>query len=193
MLILLSGCETFVLPDKVFSPKEYQYAPIQFHYEAAPSGAKADLVVALLAPTYGLADKGADSLSPIANDRVMKGEAFINKGITQGYDVYYEKCPTGKTSYGGWHAGIDFRAQTPLPVFSPVKGIVASLDEEGTGCGRVSIRIDGSNGYFIFLHLSRVDVKKGSAVNVGLQIGRQGTSAGTIPTELNRSTKGSQS
>src|SRR5205809_1072852 len=96
-------------------------------------------------------------------------------GITQQYDVYYKDGPTGPTTKGGWHPGIDYRAQTPLPVYSPVNGVVDSSDREGTGFGRVSVKIDRTNDYFIFLHLSKLSVRDGQTIRKGDPIGKTGS------------------
>jgi hypothetical protein len=95
-------------------------------------------------------------------------------GITQEYDVFYKDGPTSKTTYGGWHPGIDYRARSPLPVHSPINGMVDSLDQKGKGSGRVSVQIDGTNDYFIFLHLSEPTVKLGQKISVGDLIGISG-------------------
>jgi len=86
---------------------------------------------------------------------------------TLGYNVYYEKGPLASGKKGGWHPGIDYRARKPLDVYSPVNGVIDSFDKEGSGFGRVSVKIDGTNDYFIFLHLSKVKVSKGQKVKTG--------------------------
>lgn len=105
--------------------------------------------------------------------RMLLGSNY--DGITLGYDVYYEDGPTSLTTKGGWHPGIDYRARSPLPIFSPVAGVVDSFDPEGKRIGRVTVRITGTNDYFIFLHLSKVSVKRGQKVNIGDAIGKTGS------------------
>lgn len=90
--------------------------------------------------------------------------------VTQTYLNYYIKGPTSANTYGGYHPGIDYRALTPLKVYSPIAGTVKSL-----GSGRVSINITGTNVYFIFLHLSKFFVKSGESVQVGDEIGLTGS------------------
>ncbi|EDN68593.1 secreted protein [Beggiatoa sp. PS] len=86
--------------------------------------------------------------------------------ITQDYNVYY-------SVKNGCHPGIDYRARTPLTVYSPVKGVVANTP--GGTYGTVSVKIDGTNYYFIFLHLSSFSVKQGTKVDVGTKIGETGS------------------
>jgi murein DD-endopeptidase MepM/ murein hydrolase activator NlpD len=90
--------------------------------------------------------------------------------VTLGYDQYYSAGPNGQPApndKGGWHPGIDYRAQSPLPVYSPVNGTVESMDPERTKVGRLAIRISGTNDYLILLHLSAVKVAVGKPVNIG--------------------------
>jgi len=94
-------------------------------------------------------------------------------GITQPYNQYYSLGPTSNTTKGGCHAGIDYRAISPLTIYSPVKGVVANTPYGGS-FGSVSVKIEGTNTYFIFLHLSHISVNKGAKVNVGTVIGKTG-------------------
>ena len=93
--------------------------------------------------------------------------------ITQTYLNYLEERK-------GYHPGIDYRARTPLTVYSPVAGTVSTT---GGRYGTVSVKIEGTNTYFIFLHLSKFSVKKDDKVAVGTVIGLTG-SAGTINPHL---------
>jgi hypothetical protein len=104
--------------------------------------------------------------------KMLLGAAYT--GVSLDYDVYYANGPTGSNTYGGWHPGIDYYAPLGTTVYSPVKGVVDSFDAEGTGYGRLSIKIDGTNDYFIFLHLSKLSVSKGQYINVGDVIGKSG-------------------
>lgn len=68
------------------------------------------------------------------------------------------------------HAGIDYRARNPLPVYAPVSGTVSASDLTN---GHFAIRT--SNGYhFIFLHLSGIYKNVGDTVRVGDLIGLTG-------------------
>ena len=84
--------------------------------------------------------------------------------VTQSYLNYLKER-------GGYHPGIDYRARTPLTVYSPVNGEVASTG----GIGRLSVKIEGTNTYFIFLHLSSFNLKAGDSVAVGTEIGLTGS------------------
>lgn len=96
-------------------------------------------------------------------------------GISQGYNEYYASGPTSTTTKGGYHPGIDYKARTPLPVYSPINGVVGSIDPKGTGYGRVAVRVDGTSDYFIFLHLSQPNVKPAQRVSAGDIIGITGS------------------
>lgn len=103
--------------------------------------------------------------------------------VNQEYLAYYPEGPTSKTTFGGYHPGIDYRARSPLAVYSPVSGIVSSTGS----LGRVSIRISGTNDYFIFLHLSSFNVATGKNINVGDKIGlsgAEGTTAAHLHVEV---------
>lgn len=106
-------------------------------------------------------------------------------GVTQGYNQYYSQGPTSSSTFGGWHPGIDFRAQSPVVVYSPVSGTVSSdtTSSSMNAIGRVSLKIEGTNQYFIFLHLSSKYVNAGEYISVGTPIGATG-STGTDAAHL---------
>jgi murein DD-endopeptidase MepM/ murein hydrolase activator NlpD len=137
------------------------------------------IVLVALAGTLLICPPTHSSVSPEELGRMLLASNY--SGITQQYDVYYKDGPTGPTTKGGWHPGIDYRAQTPLPVYSPVNGVVDSSDREGTGFGRVSVKIDQTNDYFIFLHLSKLSVRNGQTVRKGDPIGKTGSTGAPAP------------
>jgi murein DD-endopeptidase MepM/ murein hydrolase activator NlpD len=92
--------------------------------------------------------------------------------VTQNYNVYCSAADC-RLKKAGYHSGIDYRAKTPLTVYSPVSGIVSSVGYGATNYGRVSIKIDGTNDYFMFLHLSKFSITQGR-VEVGTPIGLTG-------------------
>lgn len=98
--------------------------------------------------------------------------------VTQDYLAYYAQGPTSATTYGGYHPGIDYRATTGRTVYSPVSGVVKSTAASN---GRISILIDGTSDYFIFLHLSRFSVGVNSRVQVGDTIGLTGSAGASSP------------
>ena len=90
--------------------------------------------------------------------------------VKQDYLAFYDQGPTSTTTKGGYHPGIDYRATKGTRVYSPVSGVVSS-----TGAlGRVSVLIDGTSDYFIFLHLSSFSVAANSRIAVGDTIGLTG-------------------
>jgi murein DD-endopeptidase MepM/ murein hydrolase activator NlpD len=114
--------------------------------------------------------------------------------VSQEYNVYYEDgcvdmingvCTNiweddeGNEHVGGYHPGIDYSASIGLNVMSPVKGVVHSVDE--STWGRVSIQIDGTDTYFIFLHLSHMSVAPGNLICQGQIIGETGSVGAKSP------------
>jgi len=121
---------------------------------------------------------GSNETRPSAGTPDQLGQILLRSnynGISQGYDTYYADGPTSPTTKGGWHPGIDYRARTPLPIYFPINGVVDSMDSKGAGYGRVAVKIDGTNDYFIFLHLSEPSVKLGQKVVVSDIIGITGS------------------
>ena len=98
--------------------------------------------------------------SPQPDSHVALGELLLK-------DAY--ECITDEYGPAG-HAGIDYRALTPLPVYSPVSGRVVVADSQR---GHVAVEIDGSELTFIFLHLSQIDVIDGP-INKGDLVGLSG-------------------
>lgn len=86
-------------------------------------------------------------------------------GITQTYLNYL-------AIRKGYHPGIDYRARTPLKVYSPVEGKVAYV---GGAYGTASVKIEETNIYFMFLHLSKFNLKIGDKVSFGTIIGLTGS------------------
>lgn len=89
-------------------------------------------------------------------------------GVTQNYLAFF--------SGYGYHPGIDYRAQSRLPVYSPVSGYVMYADPSGVGYGQVGVKIDGGSTGFIFMHLSSTYVKVGQHISKGCVIGVSGSS-----------------
>jgi murein DD-endopeptidase MepM/ murein hydrolase activator NlpD len=96
--------------------------------------------------------------------------------VNQEYNVYYAQGPTSATTVGGYHPGVDYRASAGTLVYSPVSGKVSSTS---TTNGRVSVKIEGTTLYFIFLHLDSFNVSAGSMVKVGDTIGAAGSRGAT--------------
>ncbi len=99
--------------------------------------------------------------------------------ITQNYLDYYKNGPTSSSTYGGYHPGIDYRASVGTSVYSPIAGKVTSIDK--TKWGRVSVKINGTNNYFIFLHLDNIKVKVGSTITYNTLIGKTALVGTTQP------------
>lgn len=81
--------------------------------------------------------------------------------------------------YAQWgfkgHEGIDIRAQTQLPVYSPIEGTVAVIDSGDKAYG-LHVNITNDRFKIILAHLSHVGVKSGDFVVLGSPIGLTGDS-----------------
>jgi len=92
--------------------------------------------------------------------------------ITQDYLAYYKDGPTSATTKGGYHPGIDYRAKQPVPLYSPLDGVVESV---GGSYGTLAIKKNGSDTRIIIMHMSEFWVKKGDKVQTGCALGKSGT------------------
>lgn len=107
----------------------------------------------------------------------VTAEALGKLLLKENYKIITQKYLNYLKEKSGYHPGIDYRARTPLKVYSPVRGKVSS-----TGAiGRVSVKIEGTNLYFIFLHLSKFSVGAGAEVAVGTLIGYTGSAGTSAP------------
>lgn len=119
----------------------------------------------------------ADLLEAEAKERLFllhsipNGMPADSSRVTDGYGP--RKHPiTGKNSF---HQGIDLKLVVGTPVYATAEGIVesAGYDKNG-GFGKV-IRIQHSFGFrTYYAHLSKIQVKSGSYVTKGQQIGLSG-------------------
>lgn len=111
-------------------------------------------------------EQSAQQMSPEDLGRALLGANY--ETITQSYLAYYNG-PYG--CINGYHPGIDYRARTPLPVYSPVSGRVTYVNGS---LGQITIQMSGSSKRFMFLHLSSRYVGQDAWVNAGDQIGLTG-------------------
>lgn len=87
-----------------------------------------------------------------------------------------------KRSYNGgpvdsYHKGLDFAASMGDPVFAPEDGNIMVTGEEKKGFvvhGNTVIMDHGQGVTSIYMHLSKIDVKKGDFVKKGTKIGEVG-------------------
>lgn len=85
----------------------------------------------------------------------------------------YGSARTYNGTLKSYHGGVDFRAQTPLPILAANDGIVV-LSKERYYAGGTVIIDHGEGLYSCYFHLSRFDVNVGDHVKQGQSIGLTG-------------------
>lgn len=111
----------------------------------------------------------------------VRATSFGDRTIPFGSPLGHISCissPYGitRTIRGNTHVhyGIDLRAKTGTPVYSPASGTVTVLMIGNASCGNGMI-IKHANGYSTkYCHFSVVSVKRGQQVSAGCMIGRVG-------------------
>jgi murein DD-endopeptidase MepM/ murein hydrolase activator NlpD len=111
----------------------------------------------------------------------VRAASFGDKTIPYGSPLGHISCissPYGitRTIRGNTHVhyGIDLRAKTGTPVYSPASGTVTVLMIGNPSCGNGMV-IKHANGYSTkYCHFSVVSVKRGQQVSAGCMIGRVG-------------------
>lgn len=112
-------------------------------------------------------------------DCTGKNSFFANRDIPYGNPLGHMACissPYGpRTLFGrSFHHGIDFRAATGTPVYSPANGVVKLVFQYNPSCGN-GLVIEHSNGYATkYCHFDSVLVKKGEVISAGCLIGKTG-------------------
>jgi murein DD-endopeptidase MepM/ murein hydrolase activator NlpD len=109
--------------------------------------------------------------------RPSEGEITTVYGVRRYYN--------GEFAQDYYHRGVDYGAGTGSPIVAPAAGKVVLVGREADGftLHGNTIGVDHGQGVVsIFLHLSRIDVKEGDAVQAGQQLGAVGlTGAATGP------------
>lgn len=123
--------------------------------------------------------------SPGVNDVATNAEcavrntAFENRPIPYRSPLGFISCissPYGpRTLFGRtFHHGIDLRAATGTPVYSPANGVVKLVFRYNPSCGN-GVVIEHSNGYATkYCHFSQVSVTRGQQVSAGCLIDKTG-------------------
>ena len=125
---------------------------------------------------------GSASLSDIKIfNPLAVGHLPIDGEFKDGAIQYTQTCGYGDTKYHrNPHNAIDLRAQTPVPIYATEdngKVVAASADKRsGNRIWVQYSRPDGSTYEVGYLHLSKMDVKKGDVVKAGQIIGMTGNS-----------------
>lgn len=75
---------------------------------------------------------------------------------------------------GRLHQGVDIKARTPTPLYSPINGTVTKAGDGWAGNGGSGVKIEGGGQTHKFFHLSNISVKEGQPINQGDQFGISG-------------------
>lgn len=86
-------------------------------------------------------------------------------------------APYGEQRSDEVHGGIDIGANGGSIVYSPVKGVVHEVNNDGVGGGYGNyVQVKDEQGNFhMFPHLSSTDISAGTAVEVGTDLGKVGS------------------
>lgn len=96
----------------------------------------------------------------------------------------YEQI-TSLVNDGRHHRGVDFKAPEGTPVLAPFSGRVTRVNWHTRANGRcVEIAFDGGRYTGLFLHLSRVSVRRGARVRAGQPIGEVGNTGRSFAPHL---------
>lgn len=109
-----------------------------------------------------------------AKDYLPKLKCPIKDGICIETSRYGFRKP-GTVGAGPIHKGMDFAATLNTTLVSGVDGTVDSIIEDS---GMVSIKLKDVNKYLNYLHLNKINVKKGAQVHIGDVIGVSGNKNG---------------
>jgi hypothetical protein len=75
---------------------------------------------------------------------------------------------------GRLHQGLDIKARTPTPLYSPIDGTVTKAGDGWAGNGGTGVKIEGGGQTHKFFHLSNVSVREGQPIKQGDQFGTSG-------------------
>ena len=79
--------------------------------------------------------------------------------------------PPSTGQSGSTHKGVDFRAQQPFDLYSPLSGVVTAF---GGTSGKICIYNSTHNLTFVFIHCSIYSVSVGQNISVGQCVGKTG-------------------
>lgn len=120
-----------------------------------------------------LKQEGCSNLGKLVLDNNYKGISAEN--------IYMEECTVKSACfnlYGKMHPGIDYKASVGTPVYSPLEGRVVAINSDN---GEIVVQKSGSNTKLIFGHMSVANVKVGSNVWEGCQLGASGKTSKYYP------------
>jgi murein DD-endopeptidase MepM/ murein hydrolase activator NlpD len=75
---------------------------------------------------------------------------------------------------GHFHQGVDIKAGTPTPLYSPINGTVTKAGDGWAGTGGSGVKIEGGGQTHKFFHMSSISVKEGQPIKQGDQFGISG-------------------
>jgi murein DD-endopeptidase MepM/ murein hydrolase activator NlpD len=105
----------------------------------------------------------------VVSDPKPKGEGF--KPASGEIGTPYRE--TGQAWSSGYHTGVDFAVSTGTPIRAAATGTVVSAGWGGSYGNQIVIRHEDDT-FTQYAHLSRIDIRAGSTVTGGKQIGLSG-------------------
>jgi len=106
-----------------------------------------------------------------------------SKGITPFITSRWGNRVAPKPGASTFHRGIDLRAKEGTPIFAPCDALVTRVKKDpGSGAGlHLTLKRNGQNVRYRFLHLQKAVVKPGDSVPTGGIIAYSGTSGQVAP------------
>lgn len=86
------------------------------------------------------------------------------------------------------HNGLDFRAKTGTPLYSPIEGVIKVINQGSKGYG-LHVQIDKDNLRIVLAHLSHVYVSTGDRVYFGSKIALSGNTGFSTAPHLHMTVK----
>jgi murein DD-endopeptidase MepM/ murein hydrolase activator NlpD len=114
-------------------------------------------------PTASSIEPGGSAKTPVAAGKVaspVKGDMQVLSSVGM--------------RNGKFHQGLDIKARTPTPLYSPIDGTVTKAGDGWAGNGGTGVKIQGGGQIHKFFHLSNVSVREGQPIKQGDQFGISG-------------------
>jgi hypothetical protein len=112
----------------------------------------------------------------VTGDNKVHGTAWTPSS-TYGYNQYYgKKLLRENPSLPNYHAGIDISTPNGTKIYSLTEGTVSRIK---TSIGAVFIKLKNQKGTLVYMHLSKINVKKDDSISINTLIGKSGKKGAT--------------